>query len=449
VTQPPLALDVPDAAQPADAARTRPEQARVLRPVRNQVEFMLRDLDSLIGEEHLVCAIWDLLQRMDLSAFYARIKATWDRPGHPVTDPTVLLAVWVYATAQGISSARRLEELCEKHDAYRWLCGGVPMNYHTLSDFRTAFPAELDTVLTEILAILLAANVVTLKKVAQDGMRVRASAGAGSFHREEHLRECLKEAGDHVARLAREREEGNAAGSVREQQARRRAAAERSERIAEALRQLPEVQAAKTRQERTLDKERRAKIQEARVSTTDPDVRVMKMPDGGFRPAFNVEVATDVASGIIVGIDVINQGSDAGQAVPLEKQVVDRTDAEPEAYLVDGGFAQREAITTLTERGVSVYAPVRPPRTTTSGREKSTPRTDDTPAVRAWRERMETDEAKRIYRLRAATAEWANAQLRQHGLLRFSVRGLAHVRTVALLLVITHNLLRWIALAAA
>ena len=449
MTQPPLPMDVPDAAQPVDAARTRPEQARVLRPVRNQVELMWRDLDSLIGEEHQVRAIWDLLQRMDLSGFYARIKATWDRPGHPVSDPTVLLAVWVYATAQGISSARRLEELCERHDAYRWLCGGVPMNYHTLSDFRTAFPAELDRVLTEILAILLAADVVTLQQVAQDGMRVRANAGAGSFHREEHLRECLEEARAHVARLAREREEGNTAGSLREQQARHRAAVERTERIAEALRQLPEVQAAKARQERTLDKERRAKIQEARVSTTDPDARVMKMPDGGFRPAFNVEVATDVASGIIVGVDVINQGSDAGQAVPMEEQVVERTATVPDAYLMDGGFAQREAITTLTERGLSVYAPTRPPRTATSGRQKKTPRTDDTPAVAAWRERMETEEGQGIYRLRAATAEWANAHLRQHGLVRFSVRGLAHVRTVALLLVITHNLLRWIALRAA
>lgn len=449
MNQPSLPLDLPDEAQPAGAARTRPEQARLLRPVRNQVQLTLRDLDSLIGEEHQVRAIWDVLQQMDLADFYGRIKATLGRPGHPVTDPTVLLAVWVYATAQGISSARRLEELCDNHDAYRWLCGGVPMNYHTLSDFRTAFPAELDRVLTEILAILMAADVVTLTQVAQDGMRVRASAGAGSFHRESHLRECLKEAGDQVARLAREREEGKAAGSVRDQEARRRAATERSERIAKALRQLPEVQAAKARQDRTLEKERRAKIQEARVSTTDPDARVMKMPDGGFRPAFNVEVATDVASGIIVGVDVVNQGSDAGQAVPVEEQVVQRIGTEPDAYLVDGGFAQRETITTLTKRGVTVYAPVRPPRTTTSGRDKATPRDDDTPEVVAWRERMDTDEAKQIYRLRAATSEWANAHLRQHGLLRFTVRGLANARTVALLMVITHNLLRWIALRAA
>ena len=176
---------------------------------------------------------------------------------------------------------------------------------------------------------------------------------------------------------------------------------------------------------------------------------VMKMPDGGFRPAFNVEVATDVTSGLIVGVDVINQGSDAGQAVPMEKQVVQRLGTEPGAYLVDGGFAQRETITTLTKRGVTVYAPVRPPRTTTSKREKATPRNDDTEEVEAWRKRMDTDDAQAIYRLRAATAEWANAQLRQHGLLRFSVRGLAHVRTVAVLAVITHNLLRWIALRAA
>lgn len=444
--QSPLPLDLPEPVPTGKPAPTRPEQARVRRPVRNQIELMVRDLDSLIPDDHPVRAIWELLGRMDLSAFYARIQATLDRPGHPATDPKVLLAVWVQATADGISSARRVEELCDHHDAYRWLCGGVPTNYHTLADFRTAFPTELDAVLTQILAILLAAEVVTLTEVAQDGMRVRASAGTGSFHREKHLRACLEAAQAQVERLARERAEGSAAGSAREQQARRRAVRERAERLEAALRQVPEVQAAKERQRKTLDQGRRKKVGEARVSATDPDARVMKMPDGGFRPAFNVELATDVTSGIIVGVDVVNAGSDANQAVPLEGQVVERADHAPAAYLIDGGFAQREAITTLTQKGVTVYAPVRPPRTPTSGRTAQTPRRDDTPEVVAWRQRMETDDAQAIYRHRAQSAEWANAQTRQHGLPRFTVRGLAKVRAVALLVVLTHNLLRWIAL---
>jgi transposase len=407
-----------------------------------------RLLDSLLADDHPARAVWQAVQRLNLADFYAQIKATLERPGHPATDPAVLLAVWVYATSEGVGSARQVARLCAEHDAYRWLCGGVPTNYHTLADFRTAFPAVLDRVLTEIVAILLAADLVTLKRVAQDGVRVRASAGSGSFHRQAHLEECLAAARAQVERLAQEREQPDPQQSVREEKARQRAARERTERLEEALRQLPALQDAKERQQRTLAKPRREKITEARVSATDLDTRVMKMPDGGFRPAFNVELATDVASGIIVGVDVVNAGSDAHQATPLEAQVFRRTGVHPEAHLMDGGFAQRDEITTLSERGIDVYALTRPPRTATSGRTQEMARPDDSPAVVAWRARMDSDPAKAIYRLRAATAEWANAQVRQHGLPRLSVRGLPHVRTLVLLVVITHNLLRWIAWAA-
>ena len=207
------------------------------------------------------------------------------------------------------------------------------------------------------------------------------------------------------------------------------------------------MQATKTRQQRTLAKPKREKISAPRVSATDPDARVMKMPDGGFRPAFNVELATDVDSGMIVGIAVVKQGSDANQATPMDAQIVARTGSHPTTLLVDGGFAQREEITALTQRGVDVYAPTRPPRTTTSGRTQEMARSDDSSEVVTWRAKMATDSAKTIYRQRAATAEWTNAQVRSHGLTRFSVRGLTKVGTVALLVALTHNVLRWIAAA--
>jgi hypothetical protein len=206
------------------------------------------------------------------------------------------------------------------------------------------------------------------------------------------------------------------------------------------------VQAAKERQQRTLAKTKREKITEARISMTDPEARVMKMSDGGWCPAYNVQLATDVDSGVIVGTAVVNQGSDSGQAPPMEEQVRQRTGVHPEAYLVDGGYAQRNDITTIEDRQVTVYAPVRPPRTTTSGRERSTPRSDDSPAVVAWRQRMETGAAKARYKMRAATAEWANAQMRSHGLLPFTVRGMDKALSVVLLAVIAHNIMRAIAL---
>ena len=424
---------------------TLPEQARLRKPIRNQVEMILRDLDSMIPEGHEVRAIWELLQEVDLSGFYSSIRAIIDAPGRPASDPQVLLALWIYATVEGVGSARKLDKLCQEHDAYRWLCGGVSVNYHTLADFRIAHEEAMNKLLTEIVATMMHQKLVTLKQVAQDGIKVRAGAGAGSFHRGDSLKECLAKAEKQVERLAEEREHPDSGRSLREQAARERAAKERKERIQAALSELPAVQAAKDKQQRTKRKAERSKITQARVSTTDAEARVMKMSDGGYRPAYNVQLATDVASGVIVGAAVVNQGNDSGQSEVLESQVAQRTGSHPEVYLIDGGYAQRETITTLAKRQIEVYAPVRPPRTTTSGRERSSPRQDDSPEVVAWRQRMETEEAKSIYKLRAATAEWANAQVRQHGLVRFTVRGLSKVLSVVLMTVIAHNLLRWLA----
>ena len=446
MSQSEMSLDLSEREDVTEPLPTKPEEARLRRPVRNQVEMILRDLDSLVSEDHPVRAIWEFLQRLDLTGFYTSIRAVLDKPGRPASDPQVLLGLWVYATVDGVGSARRLDRLCQEHDVYRWLCGGVPVNYHTLADFRTAHQAALDKLLTEIVAALMSQKLVTLKRVAQDGVRVRAGAGASSFRRRDSLEQCLAEAEEQVKRLSEERDHPDPKASLGEQAARERAARERAERIQAALRQLPAVQAAKERQQRSKSRELRGKISEARASTTDAEARVMKMSDGGWRSAYNVQLATDVDSGVIVGAAVINQGNDSGQAEVLETQVAERGGVHPESYLIDGSYAQRETITTLTQRRVEVYAPVRPPRTKTSGRERSSPRWDDTAEVVAWRQRMETEEAKTLYRLRAATAEWANAQLRHHGLGRFTVRGLGKVFNVVLLAAIAHNLLRWLAL---
>lgn len=442
-----MLFELPAPQERVPAPPTRPEEARVLRPVREQLQWVPRDLEAVVPQDHPARAIWGLLDNLDLSAFYSSIKAVLDRPGRPATDPQVLLAVWLLGTVEGVGSARRLARLCEEHDAYRWICGGVPINYHMLSDFRVAHQAALDGLLTQIIASLMAAGAVTLEKVAQDGMRVRASAGASSFRRQERLEGCLEEARAQVARLAQEREHPDPGVSKREQRARERAARERVERVEQALAYLPQAQEAKERQQQTLTTAKRPKVTAPRTSTTDPQARVMKMPDGGFRPAYNVELATDKAKGVIVGVAVTAEGTDAGQALPMEEQVVKRTGQHPGAYLMDGGFATQENITTLEERGVTVYAPVRLPRNKPEG-ERYQPRYGDSPQVVRWRQRMATQEAKAVYKERGSTAEWANAQVRQHGVSQFRVRGLVKVTTVMLLVAVAHNLLRWTALAA-
>jgi len=441
MTEPTL-FELPPTEERAPAPPTRPEEARVLKPNRRQLQWLPRDLDAALAEDHPARAIWGVLEKMDLSAFYGSIKATLGRPGRPTTDPQVLLALWLLGTVEGVGSARKLTRLCEEHDAYRWLCGGVPINYHMVSDFRVAHQGALDELLTQIVASLMAAGAVTLERVAQDGMRVRASAGASSFRRKEKLGKHLEEARAQVTRLAQEREHPDPGVSQRERAARERAA---RERVEQALGFLPEAQAAKKRQQETQTIARRAKVTQARTSTTDPEARVMKMPDGGFRPAYNVELATDQAQGIIVGVTVASEGTDAGQAPPMEEQVMERTGQHPGCYLMDGGFATREAITALEERDVTVYAPVKLPKSKPE-EERYQPRYGDSPQVVRWRQRMATEEAKAVYRQRGSTAEWANAQVSQHGVSRFTVRGVAKVTSVMLLVAVGHNLLRWTAL---
>jgi transposase len=426
---------------------TREASARVVRPIREQVEMVPQRLDDTLPPEHPARAIWALLEQLDLEAFYADIRAVLDGPGRPASDPRVLLALWILATTEGVGSARHLARLCGEHDAYRWLRGGVPVNYHLLADFRVTNKAALDGLLTQTIAVLMHKHLVTLERVAQDGVRVRASAGSSSFRRQATLARCLNEAERQVARLADHHDHPDPGVSRRAQAARQRAATERLARVAEALRELPTVAAIKARQRVKLARDRRDHVTEARVSTTDPAARVMKMPDGGFRPAFNVQVATDHDSRVVLGVQVSSQGSDGGLAAPFEHAVAARVGRHPTAYLLDGGLATRQDITTLHRRGVTVYAPVEGPQRRTSGRTARDPRPDDTPEVAAWRRRMATPDAKAIYRDRAATAEWTNAQWRhRHGLQHFTVRGITKATSVVLLMAVSHNLLRWWAL---
>lgn len=444
MTQERLFTELPEPEQtqaPRPTPDTHRSQARLYTAVRNQIEIMMRDLDSLLPEDHLARTLWKIVEHLDLSAFYAPIKAVIGEPGHPATDPKVLVAVWLYATADGIGKARQLDRLCQEHDAYRWLCGGVPINYHMLSDFRVQHRQALDDLMTKILAAMMSENLVSLDRVSQDGMRVRASAGAGSFRREERLKQFLAQAQEQVKRLGAEvdaPEVPENQPSRREKAARERAARERQERIERALAELPSVRAVK----KTVKEK-----ENARVSTTDPEARVMKMPDGGFRPAFNIELATDNKSQVILGASVTNHGTDANEAYPMLKQIEERSGKTPGDYLVDGGFATLGDVEKFAAAGVTFYAPTRAP--TGQSREQTEPRPTDSPAVADWRVRMGTEEAKTIYRERAATSECVNAQFRvRHGLYQFVVRGVQKVTCVVLWMVITHNLLRWIALTS-
>jgi transposase len=414
---------------PSDDSRAAcPGAPRLETANRSQMELTPTDLESLLPPGHAARLVWRFVEGLDLQAFYAHIRAREGGPGRDAIDPKVLLALWLYATIDGVGSARKLDRLCSSQDAYRWLRGGVSVNYHTLSDFRVAHQTALQDVLTQSIAALVHRGVVTLARVAQDGTRVRASAGAASFRRRASLEHCLRQARRHVERTARQTD---AAALSREAAAHERAAREGLARVEEALAALPAVEATKART--------KAKTA-ARVSTTDPEARVMKMGDGGFRPAYNVQFATDVDSRVIVGVAATNVGNDQATLVPMLDQIAARTARRPGAYLADAGFAKGTNIAEATARGICVYMPPPAPKT---GRDPGEPCRGDTPAEQTWRARMTTEDAKAIYRQRAATAEWTNADLRTHRTLsRFVVRGLAKVTTCAVWVALAHNMLR-------
>jgi transposase len=328
---------------------------RLRRAQRDQVIIRMLALEQMLPADDDARIVWDFVCQCDLSKLLGEIRAVEGHVGRDATDPRILLSLWLLATLKGVGSARELDRLCQRHLSYQWLCGEVSMNYHTLADFRVQHGEVLNDLLTEQVAALMHAGAVKLERVAQDGVRVRAGAGKASFRKGSTLEECLAEAKQRVGELQRELQQDPAAASRREQAARQRAARERLEKVTAAMAACAEVQAAK--QKRGGDSLKNA----ARASTTDPDARTMKMANGGYNPAYNVQFSTDTAAQVIVGVGVTNQGTDAGQMTPMVKQIEERTGVRPRDVLTDGGFSTKEDIQQLNdpEQGYKVYTPVK------------------------------------------------------------------------------------------
>jgi transposase len=422
---------------------------RLRRPERLQGEMRDTPLDQLLPGDDRARIVWQFVESVDLTPLLQRIRAVEGHAGRDTIDPRISMALWLTATIDGYGSARALEELCRHHLRYQWICGGVTVNYHSLSDFRTAHPEFLDGVLTESVASLLHQGLIDLTEVAQDGMRVRASAGASSFRREASLQECLTKAKAQVEALKTQDNDNAAATSEKQKQARERAARERQERVEKAIAERAKLLAEREEQKRT--KGAKFKPEEVRGSTTDPEARRMKMADGGTRPGVNLQFASETKGGVIVGVAVTNSGSDAGQMKPMVEQIEERYDQAPERMLVDGGFTTLDDIDkTQTEHGTKTYGPIKNEKALVEkGEDPYQPKPKDTPAQQEWRERMGTEEAKTIYGRRAQTAEWVNAGMRQRSLYQLTVRGLAKAKLIGLWHAIAHNLLRAVVLRQA
>ncbi|HZC76823.1 MAG TPA: transposase, partial [Ktedonobacterales bacterium] len=414
---------------------------RVISPDRTQLRWDMVDLDSQLPDDHRARLVWAFVEGLDLSEFYDRIKARDAVAGRPATDPRVVLAVWLYATLEGIGSARAIDRLCQQHAAYRWLCGGAPINHDLLAEFRRENAVLLDRLLTQSVTGLIAEKLITLEELAIDGTKARACAGRGSMSKRKRLERIEKAVAERVAELKSELDTDP--GELERQRKKRalQAAQERAQRVARARQKLAELEQEKAARAETHATEE-ANKGEPKVSVSDPEARLMRLADGAVAPAWNVQVAT--AEGFVVAIDPTDRRKDSGLAPGLVATVAERCGRAPQRLLADTTAMTREDIVTLAQQhpDMTVYSPPAPERSEVKAstlRARRSKRRREPPAVVAWRARMASAQGHEVYRRRKLT-ERAHGIIKNRGMTRFLVHGREKVRAVCLLQALALNL---------
>jgi transposase len=470
---------------------------------REQLSWQALNVDRLISEDHQARAIWEFVGKLDLSGYTKDVRAVEGLAGRPLLNPQLLISLWVYAYSQGVGSARAIERLCEHDPAYQWLTGMEVVNAHSLSDFRVEHESELKGLFIQILGLLNAEGMITLERLTQDGTKIRASAAPDSFRGKDRIEKALDVAREHVKAVDQLSEEET---GKRVERARQRACRERKERLETALKQFD-----KTRSEGGVKDNKKP-----RVSMTDPEARIMKQPDGGFAPSYNVQVNTDAANGLIVAVGVTQAGNDLNQLTSGVDRVLQNLGMTPKQVVADGGYVSRDNILEMDSRNVDFIAPQCDevgkaksnydargiskeyessqfiydsaadifqcpqgktlhfkskdesdskvvslyradtadchncaakgqccPENKKSGR--SVQRIEELPQIIKFRQKMETESAKEIYRTRSQIAETPNLWIKAKFKLRqFSVRGLKKVGMESIWVCLTYNICQWI-----
>ena len=434
---------------------------RLWEPERDAIELRAMCLDSLIGADHPARLIWAYGLRLDLHELEKLIKAREGVPGHPAITPRLLLGLWLYATSEGVASARLLAKLCERDDVYRWFCGGVGVNHRTLGEFRVDHGDLLNRLLAQSVTALAAEGLIDLDMLAQDGVRVRASAGASSFRRRARLEQRIAEVKAILVELAKEVDGDPAANEERLRKRRMQRAAERLSRLEAAVAKVAEIEAQQPKSKSKESKSKESKSKESkpqatpcegeppetkdgkrrkepRASTTDPEARVVKMADGGFRPAYNMQIASVAGEQIAVAVEVSTSSSDRGLARPMLEKIEATYGELPNQHLVDGGYSKNDDIEWAHGADVAMLCP---PIINKHNTDPFAPREDDGPGIGAWRKRMQSEAGKATYRLRSIH-ECINARLRQWGLVQLTVRGRAKALVVLTWYALANNILQ-------
>jgi transposase len=419
--------------------------ARVVRPDRQQLRWDMVDLEGLLPADHRARIVWSFVESLDLSELYEGIRSREGEAGRPGADPAVLLSLWLYATVEGVGSARELERLAQSDAAYRWLAGGVPLNYHGLADFRVEQVEVLDRLLTQSVTALIAEGLVRLAEIAVDGTKIRANASRNSFRTGEKLIKVEAAVAERLAALKQELTSDPGASNRRRQAARERAARDVQERAAKARAALERLEAERKARAKTHSKDE-AKKKEPRASTTDPEARSMRFPDGAVRPAYNAQIAAAPKEGVIVSIEVTDRRNDAGLAGPMVDDIARRYGRTPDRLLVDTSYATSEDIVALAAHiagPVSVYTP---PPTEKENVKPATlarrirKRAKEPLCLKAWRERMASEAGQAVYALRKRI-ERINADRKNHGFGFLPVRGLIKAKAHALWHALANNLM--------
>jgi transposase len=420
--------------------------ARFIPADRFQTRWDIIDLEALLPSDHRARVVMGFVESLDLSALYDAIKSRAGEPGRPPPDPAVVLALWLYATIEGVGSARQLERLAQRDVAYRWIAGGVPLNYHGLADFRVAHVAVLDRLLSESVTALIAEGLVSLTEIAVDGTKVRANASRESFKTGSKLERIEAAVEARLAALKSEVASDPDASARRQRAAAERAAREVGERAARARAAVDRLRAEKAERAKTHPQDEAKKTSEPKASLSDPQARNMRFPDGAVRPAYNAQVAVTPSEGIIVAVEMTDRRNDAGLAVPMVDDIVRRYGQAPDQLLVDTHYATSADIAALAEHAagrVLVFAPTPTERAdvkpaTLANRAKQ--RAREPASVKEWRSRMATAAGQEVYRLRKLI-ERINANLKNHGFGFLYVRGLIKAKAVALWHALANNLM--------
>lgn len=484
-----------------------PESAATARLVpinREQIELVPIDIDSLIPEDHPARAIWEFVGRLNLEGYLKRIKSVEGAAGRPAFDPRLLASLWIFAYSEGVSSAREIENRCGYHPAYQWLTGRQEVNHHTLSDFRGDHEKELDKLFTDVLGLLSAEGLITLEQVMQDGTKVKAFATSNRFRREDTIKAHLAAAAELVRELSESAQEET---SGRIEKARVRAARERKERLEEALDELKKLQETRSSEARCAETRVSETDPEARMMKQSeggyaPSYNVQFSTDAANSIIVNVDVTqggndAEELSPAVTGVErrcgekpkqVVADGSYTNREtiIAMEKAGIDFIGSMPDRSGMSDAQYKRWGVTpefraeafVHEEATSTMHCPAgcklryegkgsdRPgvdnyryrahaedcracafqtqccPQMTTKGR--GVTRQVEAPTVVAFRNKMETEEAKAIYRRRSPVAEFTNAWIKtKNGLRQFRLRGLRKTKREALWAALAYNLQQW------